>query len=61
MKCLSCDQILNDFEATRKYNSGEYLDLCNSCYYTISNQITVQEREDLREYEDISEEIEVEE
>jgi len=56
MKCLSCDRILNDFEATRKYDSGEFLDLCNDCYYTIASQIHVMEREDLREYEDIGDE-----
>ena len=32
MKCLSCDVILTDREATRKsINTGEYLDLCNHC------------------------------
>ena len=55
-RCLSCNKVMNDFEMTRKYSTGEYLGLCNSCYYTISNQITVQEREDLRQYEDITEE-----
>lgn len=60
-RCLACNAAMSDFEMTRKYSNGEYLGLCNGCYYTISDQITVQEREDLREYEDISEEIEVEE
>lgn len=54
MKCLACDAILSDFEATRKYSNGEFLDLCNTCYYTISDQINVQERDDLKEYEDIT-------
>jgi len=32
MKCLACDIILTDFEATRKYKStGEYVELCDSC------------------------------
>ena len=32
MKCLSCDCILQDFEATRKYkDTEEYIDLCTTC------------------------------
>lgn len=32
MKCQSCDIILTDFEATRKYaGTHEYVDLCNTC------------------------------
>ena len=33
MKCLSCDVILADAEAVRKYDDfDEYVDLCDSCY-----------------------------
>lgn len=36
MRCLSCDCILQDHEATRKGTfSGEYLDLCDNCLQTI--------------------------
>lgn len=35
MKCLSCDEILSDREAVRKYPNGEYLDLCDLCYNEI--------------------------
>lgn len=32
IRCLSCNCNLNDRESTRKsLNTGEYLDLCNSC------------------------------
>lgn len=32
MKCRSCDEILTDEEAVRKYpNTTEYIDLCNHC------------------------------
>lgn len=32
MRCLSCNTVLNKYEATRKYtNTGEFLDLCSSC------------------------------
>lgn len=51
-RCRACDKVLNDFEMTRKYPSGEYLDLCNHCYSFIKDEIDVIERADLREYED---------
>lgn len=32
MKCLSCDKILSDFEASRKYKqSSMFIDLCSNC------------------------------
>jgi hypothetical protein len=32
MRCLSCNKVLSNNEATRKHKeTGEYLDLCNSC------------------------------
>lgn len=53
MKCLSCDVILDDFEATRKYaDSKAFVDLCNKCFGTIEPKILVLEREDLRHVED---------
>ena len=39
MKCLSCDCILTDREAVRKYKSGEFLDLCDDCLEPIKDQI----------------------
>lgn len=44
MKCLSCDSILSDREATRKYaGTNEYLDLCNHCIKDscLTDQFTV--------------------
>ena len=32
MKCLSCDEILTDQEATRKNSSGEFVDICFQCF-----------------------------
>ena len=33
MRCLSCNQILNEYEATRKYKgTKEFIDLCSSCF-----------------------------
>lgn len=42
MRCLSCNKILTDKEATRKYaSSGTFVDLCNSCFDPVSNDIPV--------------------
>ena len=53
MKCICCDKILSDFEATRKsINTEEYLDMCNKCYATVSDQLLSYERNDLYDEED---------
>lgn len=53
MRCRCCDKKLSDFEATRKsIHTGEYLDMCNKCYNTISNQVLSYERYDLYDDED---------
>jgi hypothetical protein len=40
MKCLACDDILTDREATRKYaSSGKFIDLCDKCFDTVKDQI----------------------
>ena len=33
MRCYACNKNLSDFESTRKYSSGEYVDMCNDCWY----------------------------
>lgn len=34
MHCLSCDKVMTDYEATRRYeSSGEFIDLCNGCFH----------------------------
>ena len=49
MRCVACDCILTDFEATRKSAaSGEYLDMCERCFQHIKGCFDVIEREDLR-------------
>ena len=53
MKCISCDVILTPFEATRKYKSTlEPIDLCNSCFKAISDDIPVIIRPDLADLPD---------
>jgi hypothetical protein len=32
MRCLACNIELTDYEATRKDQHDEFIDLCNSCY-----------------------------
>lgn len=33
MRCLACDVMLSDTEATRKYpGTNSYVDLCNTCH-----------------------------
>jgi hypothetical protein len=53
MKCLSCDKNLTDFESTRKYSStGGFVDLCNYCFGSVSDQINTTVRSDLAHEED---------
>lgn len=53
MRCLSCNVILTEFEATRKSAvTEEYLDLCNDCYATIRDQVKALERFDLMTLDD---------
>lgn len=57
MRCVACNAVLTDFEATRKSaNTGEYIDLCNKCFNTIREEVAVIERKDLMENGDESEE-----
>lgn len=52
MRCLSCNIELSDFEATRKYvDTPHYVDLCNSCYSTIAEDLLTEERYDLQHEE----------
>jgi hypothetical protein len=48
MRCHCCDKNLNDYESTRKsVSTGEYLDMCNKCYSTISDDLLSEVRYDL--------------
>ena len=39
MRCIACDRLLSDFESTRRsLMSGEFMDLCNKCYYNIEEE-----------------------
>ena len=53
MKCVACDSIMTDFEATRKSKTtGQFLDLCEDCFKEVSDDIIdVEERADLKQLE----------
>lgn len=54
MRCLSCNEVLTDFESTRKsVVTNQYIDMCNRCYATIAEGIDVIERRDLEHEEDM--------
>ena len=54
MRCVACDKNLNDFESTRKHSiTGEFLDLCNHCFHEIENDLSIDEREDLRHDDEV--------
>lgn len=53
MKCLSCNVTLTDYEATRKYTDGTFLDLCCRCHKKSDmDDISIVDRPDLQEDEE---------
>jgi hypothetical protein len=56
MRCLACNVLLTDFEATRRYTqSREFVDLCTHCLAATDDMILVTERNDLAGNEDYDE------
>jgi hypothetical protein len=50
MRCYCCNKALSDYEATRKsVTTGDFLDMCNKCYSTISGDVLALERTDLKD------------
>lgn len=41
MRCFACDVRLTHREATRKFASGEFCDLCDECLGTIQDGLEV--------------------
>jgi hypothetical protein len=42
MRCVICNDLLTDFEATRKHETtGEYLDTCGTCLSVINEQVHI--------------------
>jgi len=50
MRCLACNKRLNDFENTRRYADPKlgYVQLCEADFKPIQEEVSVQERDDLR-------------
>lgn len=56
MRCLACNVLLTDFEATRRYTmSREFVDLCTHCLSATDDMILVSERNDLANISDFDE------
>lgn len=52
MRCVSCNKLLTDFEATRRYaDTEEFIDLCNDCF--VHTNIKAVERQDLMSISDV--------
>lgn len=61
MRCIACNKILSDYETTRKHAiTGEYLDLCNECFSSISEvtPLPSRDRKDLLTEIDVDPELE---
>jgi hypothetical protein len=53
MRCYCCNKALSDYEATRKsVQTGQFLDMCNKCYGSVSSEILSLDRTDLRHEEE---------
>ena len=40
MRCKACNVVLSDYEATRKTSEDTFLDLCNTCYRSIKDDVS---------------------
>jgi hypothetical protein len=55
MRCAACNNILSTSESVRRFkSSGDFVDLCNKCLSTISEEVETIEgiASDEEEYED---------
>ena len=53
MRCVACNKLLTDFEATRKVAAtGEFLGMCNYCFSYSAEDIDTLERHDLKSERD---------
>ena len=54
MHCTICDALLTDFESTRRNaHTGEFLDMCSSCFNDFKEIIPTRDRRDLLTKSDI--------
>ena len=47
MRCLACNRLLSDYEATRKNKDGEFIDLCSHCISPEDYDYTVERESDI--------------
>ena len=48
MRCISCNDLMNDYESSRRYrNTNNFLELCVSCSSYVS-EIEIDARTDLK-------------
>lgn len=47
MHCRACEAQMNNFEATRKYSDGSFVELCNHCFSYIADDVETIPRVDL--------------
>ena len=41
MRCTCCNKLLSNYESTRKFASGTYIDMCGTCFDTIADDVSV--------------------
>ena len=53
MRCSCCNRNLSDYESTRKSKStGDYLDMCNKCFGTVSDDFDIIVNPDMSELDE---------
>lgn len=53
MRCSCCNRNLSDYESTRKSKStGDYLDMCNKCFGTVSDDFDTIVNPDMSELDE---------
>jgi hypothetical protein len=52
MHCDCCDRLLSDSEATAKFESGAYVNMCTKCVGFLPKEVKILTRSDLENEED---------
>jgi hypothetical protein len=56
MRCVCCNRVLSDVEATSKFaSSGEYTDMCTTCQKTLPDEVRILTRQ-VTETEEVKQE-----
>lgn len=55
MRCVACDKLLSDYETSlRSLTTDEYMDMCEECLDTISDDVAVYSLKDPDEMQEVS-------